>query len=238
MQQLYVPPDPEYSIPKLLSRMLAGMLAWSSNPVNGTSEYQIYRETDQIGWLSTPNNISVADYLSQWTIAGVAAMDARDGSTTESGLDRQYLIGNQPIQAQILKVKWWAAGTLLGLIPFVQFWALLLVIFFANKVIIKDDTPIAVAKIYHTLLHKIGHDHGCMLRGDQLIDTLKEDHNVSRVIFGTKGEPNEIMHVDIFVEGSGVNPPRHFPEGKYDGSGRNAGVRGRSKRNLNARDYF
>lgn len=216
--------------------MLAGMLARSSSPANGTNEYQIYRATDEIGWFTTPTKIGVADYLSQWTIGGVAAMDARDGSTTESGIGRMYVIGNQPIQAQILKVKWWAAGTILGLIPFVQFWALIVVISFANKVIIKDDTPIAVAKIYHTLLHKIG--HGCMLSGDQLIGTLEDDHNVARVIFGTKEGPNGIKHVDIFEEGSGVSPPRNFPEGDYDGSGRDTGARRRSKRILNAHDYF
>ena len=239
VQELDALVDPVYDIPKLLSRMLAGMLAWSSNPANGTNEYQIYRENDQIGWLGTPTKIDVADYLSQWSIAGLAAMDANDGSTTGSGIPRMYITnGNQPIQAQILRVKWWAAGTILGLIPFVQFWTLILVISFANKVIIKDDTPIAVAKIYHTLLHKIGHDHGCMLRGDQLIETLEDDHNVARVIFGTKEGPNGIKHVDIFEEGSGVNPPRNFPEGDYDGSGMDTRARRRPKRTLNAHDYF
>ncbi len=215
------------------------MLAWSSNPTNGTEEYQVYREIDQIGWATTPAEVDVQDYVSRWTIAGVAAMDANDGSTTGSGLSRMYITnGNQPIQAQILKVKWWAAGTILGLIPLVQLWTLIIVIFFANKVIIKDDSPIAVAKIYHTLLHKIGHKHGCMLRGDQLIETLEDDHHVSRVIFGTKEGANGIRHVDIYEEGSGVNAPRVFPEGNYDGIGREAGARWRPKRTFDAHDYF
>ena len=228
-----------YEISPLLSKMLGGMLAWSSNAPNGTEEYQLYQETSQVGWYTVPTQIEVADFVSQWTIAGVAAMDARDGSTTESGLTRMYVgNGNQPIQAQKLSVKWWATGAILGAIPFVHFWTLILVIFFANKVIIKDDNPIAVAKVYHTLLNKIGDHHGCMLTGNQLIEALEDDHHVSKVIFGTKDEVHGMKHVDIYEEGSGVNPPRVFPEGDYDGVGTGNHPRRRQKRTLDAHDYF
>jgi hypothetical protein len=238
VEDLNGPIDPIYSIPEFLSRMLAGILAWSPVPPNGTSESQLFQEASSIGWYAVPTEVEVADYVSQWSIAAVAAMDAADGSTTQSGISRMFVAnGYQPIQAQILDVKWWAAGTILGAIPFVHFWTLIIVLFFANKVIIKDDNPIAVAKVYHTLLHKIGHNHGCMLTGDQLIETLEDDHGVSNVIFGTKDGINNVRHVDVFEEGSGVKAERVFPHGDYDGAG-DSSSQHRWKRNFDAHEYF
>ncbi len=235
VQSIYGPVDPIYQIPPLLSRMLAGMLGWSSTPPNGTIEYELYQEAGQIGWSSAPTLQDVLIYVSSFTAGGIATMDGKTGSSASAGLSRMYVDnGRQPIQAQIMVVKWWAAGTILALVPFVHFWTLILVIFFANKVIIKDDSPLAVAKIYHSLLNKVGDQHGCMLTGDQLIEVLEQDHEVPKVIYGTMDRGNGIRHVDVFEEGSGVKSERIFPEGNYDGSG----TRRRLHRTFNAHDYF
>jgi hypothetical protein len=226
-----------YQIPASLSRMLAGMLGWSQNAPEASIEYNVYQELSQIGWFTDPSVEDVQSLLSTFTIGGVAAMDANDGSSTATGLPRMIVSdGSQPIEAQILKVRWWWTGAFLIAIPSVHLVSLLFVIAFANKVIIKDDSPIAVAKIYHSLLNRVGDDHGCMLDGNQLIETLEKEHHVEKVLYGYQEGSNGLKHVDIFDSSSPVNSQRAFPTGDYDGSFDRK--ESRSSWKLDAHKYF
>ena len=241
-----------YTIPPLVSRMLAGSYAWSANAVKDDNDlYQTYEINGELPFLWVPENGDMIQKLSAFTMDGIQAMDDPD-----EGLPRQYVTnGLQPIQAQKLVVKWWAAGPLLAIIPFVQAGVWMVVIAFANKVVIKDDTPLSLAKVYWTLLKDTLAERGCMLDGKQLIEKVGKD----KVIYGfTEGSSDDAMkHVDIYQEGSGCDPARTFlnpkrskedkkekkekkefgfPEGEYDGlSGH---VRKRIPRKIDAKDYF
>ena len=248
---------PTYEISPLLSRMIAGMYGWSDNDLmDGKYLYSAFEVAPFDRTFATqPDSIDVENAMSHFTAGGLAAMDV------DLGLYRLYVPnGLKPIQAQVLHVKWWAAYTLLGIIPAIQLVTCIIVIAVANKVIIKDDTPLSMAKVYWRLLrdNKLG-EHGCMLDGDQLIQAVEDAHSVqgpgkAQVIYGVKigSEEGALNHVDIFEEGGGCDPARTFvnlkrekqdvkpkfgfPEGEYDGSG--GAPRKRPNRKVDAREYF
>lgn len=248
-----------YAISPKVSRILAGSYAWSANSVEDDKFlYQTYEIAGELPFLWVPSKDDMIQKLSGFTMDGIQSMDNPD-----EGLQRQYVSnGFQPIQAQKLVVKWWAAGTLLAIIPFVQFWVWIVVIAIANKVVIKDDTPLSMAKVYWTLLKDTLGDSGCMLDGDQLIAEVgkkKDEKERIKLIYGfTEGtSDNPMKHVDIYQEGTGCDPARTFlnpkrskedkkekkekkefgfPEGEYDGLG--GEVRKRMDRAFDAKDYF
>lgn len=208
---------PEYEIKPLISRMLAGAWAWSDNPLQANQYlYEVYSDTSELGRNTVQSDLDMANEASALVAGAIQAMDR---STLDNPyttyVQRQYITdGREPIQAQVLDVKWWAAGTLLGVIPFVQFWLTVIVIAIANKTVIKDDAHIAIAKVYHTLLQKLG-PHGCILDGDQLIDALGNP----RVAYAYSEVSTSLRHVDVYEQDSGLKIDRRFPEGDYDGDG-------------------
>jgi len=152
--------------------------------------------------------------------------------------------GEQPIVAQILQVTWRYAGAILGVIPFIHFLTLMIVIRWANRAIIKDDSHLAIAKLYHTFLRQTG-DRGCLLQGDEIVKAL----NNPEVAYGWRpsGEQDGAMHVDVFERGQ--EPPRvekPFVEGWYDGKSRisntsevgNGVGQRRRYRDIDAAEYF
>lgn len=201
--------DPVYQIPALISKMLAGAFAWSDNALKEDRYmYVTYPAANEISFIDEPSAIDVSNKIAEYTMSGIVAMD------DTSGLPRQYIInGQQPIQAQVLHVKWRFAGALLAIIPFVQFWTMLIVIKWGNKTIIKDDSSISVARIYHSLLDKMN-GRGCILDGDQLIESLGNP----RVAYAYDKISDSIYHVDVYKDTGQIKLDRRFPEGEYDGT--------------------
>ena len=200
--------DAEYEISALIRKMLSGSYGWSDNPLKDNRYmYGHYAVTSEIGFTTVPSAQDVVNQIASYTMSGIAAMDS------DFGLSRQYIAdGRQPIPAQVLHVKWWAAYTLLGVIPLVQALTMAVVIKWANKTVIKDDSSISVARVYHSLLNNMK-GGGCILDGDQLIESLENP----RVAYGYKVVSNSMNHVDVYEESSEIKLDRRFPEGEYDG---------------------
>ena len=194
--------------------MLAGAYGWSANPlIDGKYLYQTYEAASELALDYVPEVGDMVQQISAFTMDGIQDMD-----DPSQGLARQYIAnGRQPVQAQILHVKWWAAGALLGAIPFVQFLTWMVVIATANRVIIKDDSPLSMAKVYWTLLRDNLGEHGCMLDNNQLIEEVGKRSGVYGYRQGTGG--STVKHVDVYEEGRGCDPARSFPQGEYDGPG-------------------
>ena len=199
----------EYQISPLIRRMLAGAYGWSDNPLKEDRYlYGTYTASNELSFTTIPTALEFSNTISTFTMQGIVAMDS------QAGLPRQYIAdGSQPIPAQILHVKWWAAGTLLAIIPFIQFWTMLVVIALANKTIIKDDANISVARVYHSLLGRL-EGRGCILDGDQLIEALGNP----RVAYAYSEGSSSMKHVDVYEENSQIRLDRCFPEGNYDGA--------------------
>ena len=129
-----------------------------------------------------------------------------------------------------------AAGPLLIVIPCVHFTTLVIVIWWANRAIIKDDSHLAAAKLYHSLLtSKNLADHGCMLKGGEMVEAMKNP----MVAYGWS-ETGGIHHTDVFENESGMDPNVKFQEGSYDGTGWEpySDAEDASSRTVNARSYF
>ncbi|KAK6383120.1 hypothetical protein LTS17_003790 [Exophiala oligosperma] len=238
-----------YSVSDQVARMLAGAIGWDKTAPtrlpNGTLEqYQLYQNITTVGfngWVDQPDADTMGDIISSFTTGLIATLDAGQDQTYRKNVDD----GRQPIPAQILKVTWRYAGTILAVIPFIHGCTLVTVILWANKAIIKDDSHLAIAKVYHTFLGQLG-EQGCLLRGDQIVKVLANPD----VAYGWREstEQDGAMHVDVFEKGRDhprVEKP--FVEGWYDGNSKISIVtesekvvsqRRRRYRDFDAADYF
>lgn len=205
---------PEYAVSDLTARMLAGALGWSSDgpSSDGKSLYMTYPNASEIGFYTTPNETDVASLISGFTMGAVSFMD------NSAAMYRKHVSGaEQPIAAQYLHVTWRFAGSILAAIPFIHFWVLLAVIRWANRAIIKDDSHLAIAKAYHSLLMRLG-DSGCLLQGDEIVRVLENP----LVKYGSSSSLAQEghLHVDIFEKGDVIQSMEGpFREGWYDGNG-------------------
>ncbi|KAI1630066.1 hypothetical protein EDD37DRAFT_618520 [Exophiala viscosa] len=235
----------QYLVSDLVARMLAGAIGWNdiapvASPDGGLEEYWLYGNNSDFGFQVTPGADDMADTISTFTMGTVSYLD----SDESDGKRINVTGGEQPIPAQVLQVTWRFAGSILGVIPFIHFVTLVLVIIWANKAIIKDDSHLAIAKVYHSLLNKMG-DRGCLLRGEHIVEALDNPE----VIYGWRAsnEIDKARHVDIFERGQGVEPADGpFVEGEYDGCSslstssddhRKQGQR-RRYRDIDAAEYF
>jgi hypothetical protein len=204
--------DQAYQFPDLQARMIAGAIGWSGNPAQGTHQQVAYLNTSDLSFNSTPTSVDMADLVSRYSIAVVAA-----GDNSFGGIGRKDVASSSvPIDAQTLNVQWKYAGALLAGIPFLQFLTLMAVIIWANKAIIKDDSPLAIAKVYQSVLEGLG-KYGCMLRGEEIAREL--GHPMVVYGFVPPDETVKVGHIDVFRQDSGVRVKRAFEEGEYDGVG-------------------
>ena len=234
----------DYMTSDLVGRMLAGMVGWSDLPpaFEGTAEYSVYTNSSRVSFGGQPIASDMAMLISDFTMGGIAFMD---NSFTMSRIN--VTSDEQPIIPQILKVKWRFAGAILAVIPFIHLLTLLAVIAWANKAIIKDDSHLAIAKVYHTLLRQL-EDSGCLLRGDEIVKVLANPNVAYGWGPGKETEGERLMHVDIFEHGlDHQREDSRFPETWYDGSGwprhtgapytEESGLR-RRYRDFDAAEYF
>ncbi|KIX04931.1 uncharacterized protein Z518_05802 [Rhinocladiella mackenziei CBS 650.93] len=231
----------DYLVSDLVARMLAGAIGWSDNPpiADGKEEYALYTNSSEIGFIRTPTSSDVANMISSFTMGAISFMD------DSSGMYRRIVAhGQMPITAQILHVTWKYAGSILAVIPAIHFLSLMAVIIWANKAIIKDDSHLAIAKVYHTFLEQFG-DRGCLLRGDEIVKVLGNPS----VVYGwrSSNEHDTSMHIDVFEKGRGIpRVEKPFVEGWYDGKSRTPSTAefgielGRRKRyrDVDAAEYF
>ncbi len=186
--------DATYMTSDLTARMLAGTLGWSDLPpaFEDTAEFAVYTNSSRISFGGQPIDTDMASLISSFTMGAISFMDS------SYAMPRLNVTSNeQPVVAQVLKVKWKFAGTILGIIPFIHLLTLSAVIKWANKAIIKDDSHLAIAKVYHNFMAQMG-DRGCLLRGDEIVAALENP----AVAYGWRQsvEPDgaDLMHVDIF----------------------------------------
>jgi hypothetical protein len=131
---------------------------------------------------------------------------------------RINITGDAPEPAQVVDVQWEWSIIILALIPAIQMLALVAIMAWANKAIIKDNSFLGISRLLRPLVDTLG-PHGCMLTGDQIAEELK---NV-RIAYGYRSPPgfiegsDMVRHVDILHEHEGLDLPRAFPAGRYDG---------------------
>jgi hypothetical protein len=209
----------KYTIADEQARIWAGAIGFSGTPNQGEDalQYVLYEYAD----LWSPSGTADANYIAElimWFTAGGIAADDTDGP-------RINVQGYYPIQAQVVNIEWkWAIMLLTG-IPGCQFLVLLAVLTWANKVIIKDTSHLATARLLRPIVDKLG-NRGCLLTGDEIADVLGN----YRVKYGVRDPPQDslaygglggdiVRHVDVIeeIEGLGRADAR-MVNGYYDGT--------------------
>lgn len=205
---------PELALDDTISRMLAGSVGWSPYPylMNNSWTYQAYppnsgaffRPSPDADWGGdyTPNPTitqQVQDYISCFNMGAiVSAATILSGGV---GYQSRYL-EDAPAQGITLFVYWpWTYALLIGM-PAGQFVALIIVLLLANNTIIRDDSHLAVSKIYFNLLKKydLG-EKGCMLHVDELVKLMD-----TKVAYTWRDLPEHerngrpVGHVDVYEQ--------------------------------------
>jgi hypothetical protein len=207
-----------YLIANEQARLWAGAIGFSGFSDGDPMEYVRYEYSSDWSPGGSSDDLDIAKLLMQFTTGAVAAYDVNG--------PRVNVTGYYPVQAQVVDVEWtWTIALLAG-IPAAQFLVLLAVLTWANKVIIKDTSHLAVARLLRPVVEKLG-DKGCLLTGDEIAETLGN----YRLRYGTRDPPQGsiaysglggefVRHVEVIeeVEGLGRGGGR-MQNGLYDGMG-------------------
>ena len=201
------------------ARWVAGAIGWTGyvDPI-GTDvyehlEYQLYSNDSY--WspaldLNANGKYSAASLISQFSMSAVAAMD-------NNGLTVNITDGWQPQNTLMVTVEWGNLASLLAAIVGVHFVTLLIVIIWANKAIIKDDSYLAISKLLAPTVMKLG-PHGTVASGQKIAEAFGPTY---KVFYGCRREIAEdgyvTMKADVLTRDQGDPKYRRpFPDGNYD----------------------
>jgi hypothetical protein len=177
------------------ARTAAGAIGWTGIAWNGWEDRQSRSYMQGSKW--SPAHVvtteDVENMLMRFTIGAVAAFD-------DHGI--RYNITNQhncPTQGQQIDVDWIYIFSILGGICGIQFFALCLLVMFANRTIVRDESFFSMAMLLSPVVAKIGRS-GMNLSGDEIKEHPKLQWKKIRYDYreGKNGDPNQ---VDIFFEG-------------------------------------
>lgn len=217
--------DKAYILPDDQARIVAGSIGWSGINTTGFNiEWVNYENGNQFAPDTDATPEQMAQALMKYTAGTLAGMDT-------TGF-RANVTGFFPTQAQVLNIDWFFAPLILGIVAGVQILLFLCVIALANKVIIKDTSPLSMARLLRPIADKLG-DRGCLLTGEEIAEELgnykviygfREPNSDPLVYSNTMpddagiGDGQHIRHLDIIEETEKI--PQyygHHPPGLYDG---------------------
>lgn len=206
---------PNLQILDNVSRMFAGSIGWSAFPTmtldSVSYTYQSYansstvwfRPSDDCDWLGDDKCPTVLqqiqDLVSCFNMGAIIA-----ATMGYVGLEyHEIWLEDAPAKTLTLTVEWpWTVALLAG-VALGQLVALIVVLLLANKSIIRDDSHLAISKIYYSLLKRydLG-ERGCMLHTEELIHEM---HN-PKVAYTWKDLPDPhsergpIGHLDVYEQ--------------------------------------
>jgi hypothetical protein len=190
-------PDDEHAVygNDDFARIAAGAIGWTGIPWNNWIEKQTRSYSQGSKW--SPAKVvtteDVEHMLMRFTIGAVGAFD--DHGIRYNLTDQQ----TRPTQGQQLDVDWfWVLVILCGICG-IQLIALILLVIFANRTIVRDESFFSMAMLLSPVVSRIGRA-GMNLSGDEIKEHPKLKWKKIRYDYreGKSGEPNQ---VDIFFEG-------------------------------------
>lgn len=238
VSNIYDVTDPSYTygsrelLPDEQARIAAGAIGFQgfvdpSDP-DDTRQYHEYQSGSP--WSPTPGQDSaeggplapgdVGWWIGYFSIGALANMDSQNPhiNISDPALETPYrgvtlAITSWPIVYLILFALLGAHAILfLGVVTL------------ADRVIVRDSSELATARLLRGLVSKLGRG-GCMLDGKGISEALKEDGNVIYGVWKGSGIMNgEVWHTDVRCagwegEGTGLGTGfvRAWPGGLYDG---------------------
>jgi hypothetical protein len=177
------------------ARIATGAIGWTGSTENNWTEKQ-YRSYTQSSKWSPAKVVATEDVeklIMRFTIGAIAAFD-------DHGI--RYNLTNQrtrPTQGQQLDVDWFWVLVILCSICGIQLLALCLLVLFANRTIVRDESFFSMAMLLSPVVERIGRS-GMNLSGEEIKQHPKLKWKKIRYDYreGRDGEPNQ---VDIFFEG-------------------------------------
>lgn len=189
-----------------VSLILLVLLWWLIS--NGCRQTRSYSQGSKWSPAKVVTTEEVENLLMRFTIGAVAAFD-------DHGL--RYNLTNQhtrPTQGQQLDVDWfWILVIIVGICG-IQLLALILLVVFANRTIVRDESFFSMAMLLSPVVSRIGRS-GMNLSGDEIKDHPKLKWKKIRYDYreGKNGDPNQ---VDIFFEGRDQKEGRKsWAQGSY-----------------------
>jgi hypothetical protein len=192
------------------ARIAAGAIGWTGIPWNNWEDRQTRSYSQGSKWspAKTVNATDVEHILMRFTVGAIAAFD-------DHGL--RYNLTNQrtrPTQGQQLDVDWpWILAILCGICG-IQLLALCLLVLFANRTIVRDESFFSMAMLLNPVVARLGRA-GMNLSGEEIKAHPKLKWKKIRYDYreGKGGEPNQ---VDIFFEGRDQKEGRKsWAQGSY-----------------------
>ncbi|RMZ68881.1 hypothetical protein GMOD_00002766 [Pyrenophora seminiperda CCB06] len=177
------------------ARIAAGAIGWTGLYADGWDDRQAQSYSQ--GSIGSPaHNVEkheIEDLLMRFTIGAVAAFDDHG---IRYNLTSQTVV---PTQGQQLDVDWSYIFSILGGICGIQFLALLLLVLFAHRTIVRDDSYFSMAMLLRPVVSRIG-EGGMLMSGDEIKESKALKWKKIRYDYreGANGEPNRVA---IFWEG-------------------------------------
>ncbi|KAF2258962.1 hypothetical protein CC78DRAFT_621407 [Lojkania enalia] len=147
------------------ARIAAGAIAWTGDFDSGNRDNQTRTYPTEVPF--SPNHtvspMDVEDIISRFSIGAIAAFDDHGP---------RYIVSNPPIgpvRDQQLRVDWVRIIIILSWICLVQFAALLAMLAFANKSIIRDESFFSVAMLLSPVVSRITREEGINLSGEEIL---------------------------------------------------------------------
>lgn len=211
----------EIDMPDEQAQIIAGAVGWTgfntSFGSNQTTEYQYTVYSPESQWSPQQNmeaygDQSAAALISQFSMYAVAAMD-------DNGWRLDITSPHQPEKTERVIVEWKWAIVLLAVIPAIQLFALLAVVMWANKAVIKDDSFLAAAKLLKPIIDRL-EDTGTVLTGKEIAQAIEKQSGEDwKIFYGFRpsGDASGYLKVDIIEKGHGIEPQlnRTFVKGHY-----------------------
>ncbi|KAH9204595.1 hypothetical protein DL95DRAFT_430321 [Leptodontidium sp. 2 PMI_412] len=198
---------PEHQAGQDLQDMASAAIALQGYEASSLSndtdlQFQTYPGESIYGTPQNGSSESMALLMAQFAIGAVAV--------TAQFAPPITLPGNQPFIGLVLNVNEWKyVHLILGLIAGIQLMLSLVSAFVANRVVVKDNSHLAIARLLRPIVDKLGAS-GTIANAKEICDALGDDKKYVYGIHQTSSE--NPFHLEI-----GELPSRRpFPKGMYD----------------------
>lgn len=198
---------PEHQVSDHIAKLAAASIALQGyQAINATDQYQRYPAGFEGGIWQKGNAAGMAAIMTQFAIGSISAADLNSPLLNET---HQSLVPGQGVQLTLDHPS--SIHAILITICGVHLVLFVAGALLANRVVVIDDSYLAIARLLRPLVENLGDDGG-LLNGDEICEVLGED---VRVVYGSMSKKTAdglVRHLQI----SDMRPAKEFPAGFYD----------------------
>ncbi|MCJ1479828.1 hypothetical protein MMC13_008514 [Lambiella insularis] len=198
---------PEHQVSDTIAKIAAGSIALQGyQAINLTDQYQRYPTGFECGIWQNGNAAGMAAIMTQFAIGSISAADLNNPVLNET---RDSLVPGQGVQLTLDHPN--SIHAILITICAVHLVLFVAGALLANRVVVIDDSYLAIARLLRPIVEKLG-DEGGLLDGDEICEALGEN---MQVVYGSTPKTTAdgvVRHLQI----SDMRPTKDFPAGLYN----------------------